>query len=88
MTTFIISVLAFLLTIFPSCGMLLAPYQSLTFPGIEVVTHDIMKAIETSDITALEAMISSSRRNTMEDLRGNIDKLYSCRHQKPIRGLT
>jgi len=71
----ILGILAFLLTIFPGCGMLLTPYQSLTFPGEAIVTDDIMNAIVTRDIATLENMVSSDRKQTMEDLPGNIGKL-------------
>lgn len=78
MTTFIISILAFLLTIFPSCGMLLAPYQSMTFPGEKAITEDIMNAISTSDVAALEDMISQARKKSMTDLSGNINTLIDA----------
>jgi hypothetical protein len=55
--------------------MLLAPYQSMTFPGEGIVTDNIMTAIEAKDITTLTAMISLERQKTMEDLPGNIGKL-------------
>ena len=78
MTTFIVSVLTFLLAIFPSCGMLLTPYQSLTFPGEKVITEDVMHAIQTKDVVALEGMISPTRKKAMEDLSGNIGALIDA----------
>ena len=77
MKNFIIKILAFLLTMFPSCGTLLAPYQSLTYPGQIVVTDCIMNAIETGDITALEDMISISSKENMEDLPGNLTAIIN-----------
>jgi hypothetical protein len=78
MTTFIISILAFLLTIFPSCGMLLAPYQSLTFPGEKAITEEIMAAIEAKNIAAIEDMMSLKIKRNVNDLPGKIDKLIEA----------
>lgn len=77
MKNFIISILAFLLSLFPSCGTLLAPYQSLTYPGQIVVTDNIMNAIETGDATALEAMMSMSSKENLEDLPGSISTIIN-----------
>lgn len=70
---FIISILAFLLTIFPRCGMLLAQYQSLTFPGEAVVSDKIIDAINEYDIDALAAMMSEESKKAIEDLPGRIE---------------
>ena len=78
MTSFIISVLAFLLTIFPSCGMLLAPYQSLTFPGEKAITEEIMGAIEAGDIAVIEAMASQLLKKETKDLTSEIGKLIDA----------
>jgi len=78
MTTFIISILAFLLTVFPSCGMLLAPYQSLTFPGERAITIEIMDAIGARDIAALEAMLSSTIRKKAQNLPSEIGELIDA----------
>ena len=78
MNTLIIKVLAFLLTIFPSCGMLLTPYQSLMFPGEAIVTENIMNAFKTRDVAALEAMMSPESEKTMEDLPGNIGAIIDA----------
>jgi len=78
MTTFIIGILSFLLAIFPSCGLLLAPYQSLTFPGEEVITEEIMNAIDSKDIAALEAMMSSKLKQSVKDLRGEIGAITAA----------
>ena len=75
MTTFIISVLAFLLTIFPGCGMLQAPYQSLTFPGEKVATEEIMSAIEARDVAALMDMVSPGTKRKYENIPRNVGAL-------------
>jgi hypothetical protein len=78
MATFIISVLAFLLTIFPSCGMLLAPYQSMTFPGEKAITEEIMAAIAERDIAAIEDLIGPGIKRKYENIPRNIGALVDA----------
>jgi hypothetical protein len=78
MSSFVISVLAFLLTIFPSCSFLLAPYQSMTFPGEVVIAEDVLSAIEAQDVAALEAMFCPAIRTQTEDLYDQIAKLIDA----------
>ena len=77
MKKFIIKILAFLLTMFPSCGILLAPYQSLTYPGQIVVTDNVMNAIKTGDVTALDSMMSMRSKENLEDLPGNLNQIIN-----------
>lgn len=72
MKNFIIKILAFLLTMFPSCGTLLAPYQSLTYPGQTVITDNVMNAVKTGNIGSLEDMMSEYNKKNIEDLPGKI----------------
>jgi hypothetical protein len=71
-------VLTFLLTIFPSCGILLGPYQSLTYPGQTVITDNVITAINAGDIDALEAMMSENNKKNIEDLPGKIGEFIDA----------
>ena len=75
MTKILIGILSFLLWIFPKSGILLAPYQSLTFPGEKVISERIINAIETRNIDALEAMMSKNLRKSVTNLSGEISML-------------
>ena len=74
MKNFIIKVLVFLLTLFPSSEFLLANYQQVTYPGPTVVVDNVMNAIKTGDIAALEAMMNTYNKEKIEDLPGKISK--------------
>ncbi len=50
----LISILAFLLTIFPNSSTLLGNYQELTFPGMHEVSQQIVDAINNNDVEAFK----------------------------------
>ena len=50
----LISILAFLLTIFPNSSTLLGNYQELTFPGMYEVSQQIVDAINNNDVEAFK----------------------------------
>lgn len=62
MTKIIISILSVLLIFFPFSGTLQAAYQNLTFPGDDVIISNIIDAIESNDINALEEMFSENKK--------------------------
>ena len=78
MTKIIVSILTFLLMIFPNSKMLLAPYQSMTYPGEKVIIEEVMSAIEARNITALKDMMCKNIKNSVPNLTGKIGELIDC----------
>ena len=72
MKNFIIKVLVFLLTLFPSSEFLLANYQNATYPGPTIITESVMNALKTDDVATLEAMMNTYNKENIEDLHGKI----------------
>jgi len=74
----LISILAFLLTIFPNSGTLLAPYQSLTYPGKAVVTSTIVDAISAGDIDTIYDMMNQRSKKNPDELKSMIGQLIAA----------
>ncbi len=71
----ILTIVTFLLTIFPWSSSLVAKKQQLTFPGNEIVINEIISAIETRDVSSLEEMYSKSQREEVDGLSNKIELL-------------
>jgi hypothetical protein len=77
MTNFIVSVLAFLLMLFPNWGNVRYAYLTRTnTPAI--VAPKIIDAVKSKDISALEAMMCKNIKQNTTDLRGEISKLVNA----------
>ncbi len=74
MTNIIISIVAFLLTIFPFSQTLLATHQQLSFQGNQVISQNIVEAINSNDIQAIEDMLSEERKQNMSDPKKSISE--------------
>ena len=68
MSKVIISFLSVLLIFFPFSGTLQSAYQSLTFPGSDVVTADIIEAVESNNIAIIEDMFSEIKKDNIQKL--------------------
>ena len=82
----ILSILAFLLTIFPNSRTLLTQQQSWSFPGKSVVSQNIVDAINAGDTDALMDMMSLDTKQNMEDLRGHVEELMNAIDGEIIEG--
>ena len=67
MTKIIISIVSILLILFPFSSTLLGTYQQLTFPGVQEITSDIIDAVKSNDIEAIEDMFSEETKKNLED---------------------
>jgi len=67
MTKIIISIVSFLLILFPFSSTLSGAYQQLTFPGVQEITSDIIDAVKSNDIQAIEEMLSEEAKQRMEN---------------------
>lgn len=76
MTNIIISIVAFLLTIFPFSQTLLATHQQLTYPGHQVISDNIIDAIKLNDVQAIEDMFSESKKSNIQQLSDKIQNIY------------
>lgn len=74
MTKIIISIVSVLLILFPFSSTLLGTYQQLTFPGVQEVTNDIVDAIKSNDIQAIEEMLSKEAKQRMGDPQKSISE--------------
>lgn len=63
----IISIVSFLLVLFPFSSTLSGAYQQLTFPGVHEITNDIIDAVKSNDIQAIEGMLSEEAKQRMEN---------------------
>ncbi len=77
MTKIIISIVAFLLTIFPFSQTLLATHQQLTYPGHQVISDNIIDAVKSNDVHAIEDMFSESTKNDTQQLSDKIQNIYN-----------
>lgn len=68
MTKIIISIVSVLLILFPFSGTLRSVYQNMTFPGRDVIISDIIDAVKSEDIEALEKMFSDNKKEEIENL--------------------
>lgn len=74
MTKVIISMVSVLLILFPFSSTLLGTYQQLTFPGVQEITNDIIDAVKSNDVAAIEEMLSEETKHTMEDPQKEISE--------------
>lgn len=74
MTKIIISIVSILLILFPFSSTLLGTYQQLTFPGVQEITSDIVDAIKSNDIEAIENMLSKEAKQRMGDPQKSISE--------------
>lgn len=74
MTKIIISIVSVLLILFPFSSTLLGTYQQLTFPGVQEITDDIIDAVKSNDIAAIEEMLSEETKQNMEDPQKKISE--------------
>ena len=80
MNTFIAGILTFLLSIFPSCGIL----QSLAYPGTSTIRNNIITAIEERDATSLEAMMCQYVKKNVPNLKNEIEKMLNIMEDEII----
>lgn len=76
MTNIIISIVAFLLTIFPFSQTLLATHQQLTYPGEQVISDSVIDAIKSNDVQAIEDMLSEETQQNMADPKKSIRDFF------------
>ena len=74
MTKVIISIVSALLVLFPFSSTLLGTYQQLSFPGKHEITEEIINAVKTNDIDAIEKMLSKERKKNMDSPKDKIDE--------------
>ena len=67
MSKILISILSVLLILFRFSSFLVGTYQQLSFPGEYVITDEIIDAVKTNDIDALEKMLSNETKKNLED---------------------
>ncbi len=72
MTKIIVSIVSALLILFPFSSFLRGTYQQLSFPGVQEITNDIVDAIKSNDIGAIENMLSKEAKQRMEDPQKSI----------------
>ncbi|MDR3314336.1 MAG: DUF5104 domain-containing protein [Oscillospiraceae bacterium] len=73
---FIVSILAFLLMLFPNWGGLQFSYQSLSF-DMDHNAAVLVDAIESGEITTLEAMMCRNIKENVADLPSEIGRLIA-----------
>lgn len=72
MSKILISILSVLMILFPFSSFLLGTYQQLSFPGEYEITDEIIDAVKTNDIDALEKMLSNETKKNLEDPKKEI----------------
>ncbi len=82
----IISIVAFLLTLFPDSGNLLITYQQLMFPGEMQVAEDIIDAIVDGDVKAIIDMYSEVAKSTGEVTTENIENFLNLFEGEILHG--
>jgi predicted secreted Zn-dependent protease len=75
MTTFFISVLAFLMMLFPSCEFLQLQYQAVTYNRMEAY-EKVKFAFEARDVEALEAIMCKKMKDSIPDISAKIQEMY------------
>jgi hypothetical protein len=73
MNSIFMSILAFLLMLFPGCGFL----QGASFPGVQVVMDNIVTSVETRNVSSLEDMMCQYIKKNVPNLASEIDKLFA-----------
>jgi hypothetical protein len=74
MGSFIVSLLAFLIVLFPGCGGLQGTYLTIT-NNTNVAGPKILAAVEARDVSALEAMMCQNIKDNVPDLSERISEL-------------
>lgn len=74
MTKILISILSVLVILFPFSSFLVGTYQQLSFPGKHEITEEIINAVKTNDIDAIEKMLSKERKKNMDSPKDKIDE--------------
>ncbi len=74
MTKIIIGIVSFLLVLFPFSSTLLATHQQLTYPGVQIISDNIINAIKSDDIQAIKDMLSEERKQNMDDPEKSISE--------------
>jgi hypothetical protein len=77
MNSIFVSVLAFLLMIFPGCNYLQIQYQAATYDRV-AIQSSIVSAIETQDIASLEAMMCQKIKENVTYLPDKISALINA----------
>ena len=67
MTKILVSILSVLVILFPFSSFLVGTYQQLSFPGEHEITDEIIDAVKSNDIDALEKMLSEETKKNLED---------------------
>lgn len=78
MKRFLISILLFLLTIFPNCSGLKATYDAWSFPGRAAVSDNIMTAIKENDVEALADMLNDHYKENFKDINGRFIRIIEA----------
>ena len=74
----LISVLAFLLTIFPNNSTLLENYQELQFIGVKSVNEIIVKAVKEKNADLIYELYCPYYKENVEDLHRKLNELFDC----------
>jgi hypothetical protein len=77
----IASILAFLLMLFPNWGGLQSMYLMQIF-DLDIITSNIMNAIETRNVSAFEDMMCQNIKDNVADLPGEIGALIDAIDEK------
>lgn len=65
MTKILVSILSVLVILFPFSSFLVGTYQQLSFPGKQEITEEIIDAVKSNDIDALEKMLSERTKKNL-----------------------
>ena len=74
MTKILVSILSVLVILFPFSSFLVGTYQQLSFPGEHEITDEIINAVKSNDIAAIEEMLSEETKKKMEDPQKEISE--------------
>jgi len=77
MAKIIVSILAFLLMIFPNSKYLIAEHQSLTF-NMDASVSSVVNAFKAKDILTLEAMMCQNIKDNVSELRTRIGEMFDA----------
>ena len=72
MTKILIGILSVLVILFPFSSFLVGTYQQLSFPGKYEITDEIIDAVKTNDIDAIEKMLSKETKKNMDNPKEKI----------------
>ena len=74
MKKILIGILSILAALFPFSSFLVGTYQQLSFPGVLEITDEIIDAVKSNDIDAIEKMLSKEAKQRMEDPQKSISE--------------